>query len=473
MGIKKQSIAIIGSGISGLSACWLLHKKYDVTLFEKNDYLGGHTHTHDVIEKDKYLAIDSGFIVYNKKNYPNLVGLLKQLDVETQTTDMSFAFSLDKGLLEYAGTGLSGMFAQRSNLLRPKHWRLLKEIVRFNKVAHAELKRLEVEKCTNYSLGDFLKQYKFSIDLQQNYLLPMGAAIWSCPVDVMYSFPAFSFLRFFANHGLIDLKNRPQWRSVVGGSREYIKKMMLILETEISIKGGAELVKRSDNCTKNRSDGVINKYPDNAIDQSSNKVSEHSVEVISDGQSYYFDQVVFACHADDALKLLDVISTSEEEILGCFTYQENKTYLHTDISLMPKRESAWCCWNYLAQSNNNSSSKRSLEDKQVTATYWMNKLQSINADKHYLVTLNPYQKIDQSKILKKMTYHHPVFDSKAINAQTRLNELQGINNSWFCGSYTGYGFHEDGLSSSVNVCEQLGVIAEWNITSGISSRKST
>ena len=201
MNEKKQTIAIIGSGITGLSASWLLHKKYDITLFEKNDYLGGHTHTHDVAEDDKALAIDSGFIVYNEKNYPNLIGLFDQLNVKTQDTDMSFAFSLNQGELEYAGTGLKGMFAQRGNIIRIKHWRLLQEIVRFNKTAHTELARLETEKSTEYSLGSFLKQHNFSIDLQHNYLLPMGAAIWSCPVEIMYNFPAFSFLRFFANHG--------------------------------------------------------------------------------------------------------------------------------------------------------------------------------------------------------------------------------------------------------------------------------
>ncbi|MEH6455958.1 MAG: FAD-dependent oxidoreductase [Cocleimonas sp.] len=435
--IKKQSIAIIGSGITGLSASWLLHKKFDITLFEKNNYLGGHTHTHDVTEGDHTLAIDSGFIVYNDKNYPNLIGLFKQLDVKTQDTDMSFAFSLNQGELEYAGTGLKGMFAQRGNIIRIKHWRLLQEIVRFNKTAHSELARLEKEKSTEYSLGGFLKQHNFSVDLQKNYLLPMGAAIWSCPVETMYNFPAFSFLRFFANHGLIDLKNRPQWRSVVGGSREYINKMMPLLEPEISIEAGAESVTRNS----------------------------AGVEVTSAGKKSHFDQVIFACHADEALKLLEQASASEEEILGCFGYQENNTYLHTDESLMPKRKNAWCSWNYLAQSvtsDNSTNAKNTIADKQVTATYWMNKLQKINPQKNYFVTLNPYQQIDQNKVIKTMTYHHPVFDRHAINAQTRLNELQGKNNSWFCGSYAGYGFHEDGIASSVDICKKLGVIAPWN-----------
>ena len=430
MNEKKQSIAIIGSGITGLSASWLLHEKFNITLFEKNNYLGGHTHTHDVPENDKELAIDSGFIVYNEKNYPNLVGLFNELCVKTQATDMSFAFSMNEGELEYAGSGLSGMFAQRGNLVSIKHWRLIQEILRFNKVAHAQLGELEEEKSPELSLGEFLKQHKFSTDLQQNYLLPMGAAIWSCPVDIMSSFPAYSFLRFFANHGLIDLQNRPQWRSVVGGSREYIRKMMRTLETEISIKGEATSVKRNDN----------------------------SVEVNSAGESIVFDQVIFACHADQALKLLEKPSSAELDILSCFKYQENKTYLHTDESLMPKRKKAWCSWNYLAQTGDSDSSN----DKQVTATYWMNSLQKLEADKNYLVTLNPYQEIDRSKVIQEMSYDHPVFDKDAISAQSQLEELQGEMNSWFCGSYAGYGFHEDALSSSVAVCEKLGVVAPWN-----------
>ena len=430
----KQSIAVIGSGISGLSASWLLHKNYDITLYEKNDYLGGHTHTHDVQDSSKALAVDSGFIVYNEKNYPNLVGLFKQLKVETQATDMSFAFSLDNGKLEYAGTGIKGMFAQFSNIFKASHWRLLKEIVRFNKTAHAQLSFLENNKKVDYSLGDFLVEHRFSKSLQHNYLLPMAAAIWSCPVEIMYKFPAFSFLRFFANHGLIDLKDRPQWRSVIGGSREYINKMRPVLEAEIAFRSAAKSVKRGD---------------------------DHA-EVSCSESTQKFDHVIFACHADEALALLDDPLLIEQDILTHFKYQKNETYLHTDQSLMPKRKHAWCSWNYLAQSASGDSSINDIQDKQVTATYWMNKLQKFEADKNYLVTLNPYQAIDPEKVIKKMTYHHPVFDKNAVSAQSRLHQIQGINKTWFCGSYAGYGFHEDGITSSVAVCEKLGVIAEWN-----------
>jgi len=425
---KKESIAVIGSGISGLSAAWLLHDKFDITLFEKNDYLGGHTHTHDIEEAAQKLAIDSGFIVYNEKNYPNLVGLFQQLNVQTQATDMSFAFSMNKGELEYAGSGLKGMFAQYSNVFSAKHWFLLKEIIRFNKTAHEQLSQLEHDKAYEFTLGQFLTKHKFSKDLQHNYLLPMAAAIWSCPVEIMHNFPAFSFLRFFANHGLIDLKNRPQWRTVVGGSREYIRKMMPNLKANISITKGADKVIRD-----------------------SKKIS-----VLSEGHRQVFDKLIFACHADEALALLEKPNDKEREILSCFKYQENQTYLHTDYSLMPKRKRAWCSWNYLAEFGKNKT-----EDK-VTATYWMNKLQNLEASNDYLVTLNPFFEIDKTKLIKKMTYHHPVFNKDAMQAQTQLDELQGVQNSYFCGSYTGYGFHEDALSSSVAVCEKLGVNAPWN-----------
>ena len=428
---KKQSLAIIGAGVTGLSAAWLLSDKYDVTLFEKNDYLGGHTHTHEIKEAEETLSIDSGFIVYNDKNYPNLIGLFKQLGIKTQATEMSFSFSMNKGSLEYAGTGFWGMFAQRSNILRIRHWKLLKEIVRFNKIAHAALNESEQLKSDSLSLGEFLHKHKISSDLQKHYLLPMGAAIWSCPMELMNQFPAYSFLRFFANHGLIDLKNRPQWRTVIGGSNSYVKEMMKTLSSKIKISGGATYVHREagKSC------------------------------VFNSVKKQYFDKVIFACHADEAIELLVSPTEDEIEILGCFQYQKNSTYLHTDKSVMPKRSSAWCSWNYLAETG----AKKKPDEAKVTATYWMNKLQKLNANQDYFVTLNPFTEIDKEKIIKKMIYHHPVFSEAAITAQTKLAKLQGIQNTWFCGSYAGYGFHEDALASSVTVCESLGVTIPWKI----------
>jgi predicted NAD/FAD-binding protein len=426
--LAKQRIAIIGSGITGLAASWLLHKQYDVTLYEKNSYFGGHTHTHHITEDHNDLAIDSGFIVYNEKNYPNLVGLFNHLNIETQTTNMSFAFSLNQGELEYAGSGLAGLFAQKGNIIKIKHWRLIREILRFNKIAHQSLDQTSKTDTlnTNLSLIDFLSKHNFSDDLKLHYLLPMGAAIWSCPVDVMYQFPAHSFIRFFANHGLIDIKNRPQWRTVVGGSNQYIKKILADIGRQITFKSAAVSVKR---------------MPSKVIVTS------------QDGEQDYA-QVIFACHADEALELLEKPHAYEIKILSNFKYQENKTYLHTDKNLMPKRKKAWSAWNYLASSEEITPNK-------MTASYWMNCLQKLNTDNNYFVTLNPFVEPDADKVIREMIYHHPVFDNDAITAQQYLKEIQGLDNTWFCGSYTGYGFHEDALASSVTTCQQLGVTAPW------------
>ena len=428
MQTTKKRIAIIGSGITGIGASWLLHEKYEVTLYEKNNYIGGHTHTHEIKDNDDVLAIDTGFIVYNEKNYPNLVGLFDQLKIKTQKTEMSFAFSLNQGELEYSGSGIAGLFAQKGNLIRLKHWRLIKEILRFNKIAHQSLEQTTNTSTEdrNLSLGDFLNKHDFSDELKLHYLLPMGAAIWSCPVEIMYQFPAHSFIRFFANHGLIDIKNRPQWRTVVGGSNQYIKKIFAKIGKQIRLNSAALSVKRTPS-----------------------KV----IVTCKDGEQAY-DQVIFACHADEALALLDKPRAYEIKVLRNFKYQENKTYLHTDEKLMPKRKKAWSAWNYLASSKNNTNNK-------MTATYWMNCLQKLKTDNNYFVTLNPFVQPDADKVIKEMTYHHPVFDKDAITAQQHINEIQGIDKTWFCGSYTGYGFHEDALSSAVIVCKRLGVAIPW------------
>lgn len=425
--MTKQRVAIIGSGITGLSSAWLLHRQYDITLFEKNDYLGGHTNTVDVQEEHDIVPVDTGFIVYNEKNYPNLIGLFAELDVETQKTDMSFAFSLNHGELEYSGSGLKGLFAQNSNWFSPKHWMLLKEILRFNRLAHATLN--EKQPLQSMSLGEFLKAHKFSSAMVNHYLLPMGAAIWSCPVDTMLRFPVQSFLQFFANHGLIDIKNRPQWRTVVGGSSAYVRNMLSKMQDKISLEKGAIAVSRE----------------------------EQHVKVMTVEGIHQFDKVIFACHADQALALLEKPQADESAILGAFQYEKNRTYLHTDISLMPKRKTVWSSWNYLATSDPESR-------QQMTATYWMNRLQRLQTSTDYLVTLNPFELPKDEYIIAEMDYEHPVFDQKAINAQQQLASLQGQQNSWFCGSYAKYGFHEDALSSAVAVCKDFGVVPVWQQT---------
>lgn len=423
--MKPQNIAIIGSGITGLGAAWLLHPQHRVTLFEKNAYLGGHTHTLDVAEGERSVPVDTGFIVYNERNYPNLVGLFKQLAIPTRATDMSFAFSLNQGELEYAGSSLDTLFAQRRNLLRPRHWKLLGEILRFNKLAHRLLDK--PNNVQDLSLGKMLELYKFSRDMREHYLLPMGAAIWSCPVDTMLTFPALSFLRFFANHGLIDLRNRPQWRTVCGGSSFYVRKLLTRMGQQLNLQPGAVRVERSPT---------------------------HATVFTADSKQD-FDAVIFACHADEALALLAQPSAAEQAILGCFRYETNRTYLHTDKALMPLNPRVWSSWNYLATSQPAS-------HQQMTATYWMNKLQGLATTTDYFVTLNPYQLPRDAHIIAEMTYEHPIFDQQAVNAQAQLASLQGKQCSWFCGSYARYGFHEDALASAAQVCRDFGVTPVWH-----------
>lgn len=422
--MQRKNIAIIGSGITGLASAWLLHKQHRVTLFEKNSYIGGHTHTIDVPEKERSIPVDTGFIVYNERNYPNLVGLFAELGIATRDTDMSFAFSLNQGELEYAGSSLNTLFAQRQNLLRPRHWKLLTEILRFNRVAHQLL--AAPASAHGLSLGDMLDQHRFSNDMREHYLLPMGAAIWSCPVDTMLKFPALSFLRFFANHGLIDIRNRPQWKTVCGGSSVYVRKLLADMGDQIRLKPGAVRVERD----------------------------AQQAHVFTQAGREDFDAVIFACHADQALALLDKPSEAEQRILGCFRYERNRTYLHTDIALMPRNRRVWSSWNYLATSQPQAR-------QQMTATYWMNQLQGLHSDRQYLVTLNPYVLPREEHILAEMTYEHPVFDQPAVDAQAQLASLQGQQCAWFCGSYARYGFHEDALASAVQVCRDFGVTPSW------------
>ncbi|QTR48337.1 NAD(P)-binding protein [Thiothrix litoralis] len=420
----RKNIAIIGSGITGLASAWLLHKQYNVTLFEKNNYIGGHTHTIDVPEQAGNVPVDTGFIVYNDRNYPNLIGLFAQLGVATRDTDMSFAFSLNQGELEYSGSSFDTLFAQRKNLFRPRHWRLLAEIMRFNKIAHQLLANPTA--VPDMSLGEMLDAHQFSRDMREHYLLPMGAAIWSCPVDTMLKFPALSFLRFFANHGLIDLRNRPQWRTVCGGSSFYVRKLLTEMGDKITLQAGAVRVERSAT----------------------------QASVFTETEKHDFDAVIFACHADEALALLAQPTPEEQRILGCFHYEKNQTYLHTDAKLMPVNHKVWSSWNYLATSQPASR-------QQMTASYWMNKLQGLNTPKDYFVTLNPYELPRDEHIIAEMTYEHPVFDQAAMNAQPQLASLQGQQHSWFCGSYHRYGFHEDALASAVKICKDFGITPVW------------
>ncbi len=418
-----QQIAVIGAGIAGLSSIWLLSQKYNVTLFERSDWYGGHANTVDVETRQGTFSIDTGFVVYNERNYPNLIALFKHLKVLTQPTDMSFSVSLNRGELEYSGDGLNGIFAQRRNLFNPQQWRLLFNILKFNRAAKTFLRKNPASELT---LAEFLENGGHSEIMQQRYLLPMGAAIWSCPVETMLQFPAYSFIQFCENHGLLDLKGRPQWRTLINGSQQYVQAILKDLPDSVMLRGGVESVKRVNN----------------------------KVTIASEGELHEFDHVVFACHADEALALLEQPTADELDIIGSFKYQKNHTWLHSDDALMPKTRATWSSWNYLAHWKHE-------ETPVMSATYWANNLHRFECDTDYFVSLNPPLKPDPDKTLREIWYTHPVFDQAALDAKQKLPTIQGTKNTWYCGSYAGFGFHEDALSSAMQTCSLLDVTAPW------------
>jgi len=418
-----QKIAVIGSGISGLASAWFLSQKHQVTLIEKDAKLGGHTNTVEIDVDGKKQAVDTGFIVFNRPNYPNLTAMLSHLKVDTIETEMSFSASIDRGRLEYSGNNLNTLFAQRRNLLSMAHWKMIRQILRFNRQAKQDL--LQPEKLS-ISLGEYLEKHGFSERMQQSYLLPMAAAIWSCPVSTMMKFPVGSFLQFFENHGLLNIEDRPQWETVAGGSQHYIDAILEQSNFEIRLNSPVQQV-----CSHYQGISIT----------------------LASGEQLEFDQVVFASHADQAYRMLSPDLQNNFYTLENFEYQENIAYLHSDLALMPKRKLAWAAWNYLRESNQ--------EEDRVAVTYWMNLLQSIESETPLLVTLNPIQQPDESKTFKKIVYEHPVFDSAAMKCQQSLNNLQGKNGVWFCGAYLGYGFHEDGLTSAVELAKRWEIDLPW------------
>lgn len=421
---QRYKVAVIGSGISGTSSAWFLSQKHDVTLFEKNSSLGGHTNTIDVtLRSGEKIPVDTGFIVYNEPNYPLLKAMFAHLHVATHPTDMSFAVSIDQGRLEYAGNNLNTLFAQRKNLFSPRHWRMIADILRFNKLAKVDLVQGLSEQLT---LGDYLLKNGFGQAMQQDYLLPMAAAIWSCPTGTMLKFPAQSFLQFFANHGLLNVNERPQWRTVINGARTYLEKIVALKTFAV--------------------------YRHGVTDVAVSETSEQTVLLrTSDGQSHVFDQVIFACHADEAYALLN---DPHFALLKSFTYQYNQAWLHTDITQMPGKKLAWASWNYLSGENYRA-------ERAVAVSYWMNALQPLNTSEDIFVTLNPIVTPRADCVLKTIDYQHPVFDTQAIQAQAQLPRIQGLKNCWFAGAYTGYGFHEDGLASAVRVAKLWQVALPW------------
>ena len=415
-----MKIAIIGAGISGLGAAYLLSPNHEITLYEKNNYIGGHSRTIDVPTGQTQTPVDTGFIVFNNWNYPNLMGLFQQLDVPYQKSDMSFGVSIDDGWLEY---GSSGMFAQRKNLLRPKFYKMLADIVRFNKNALPIVENdteITLQECLDkLDMGDWFRHY---------YLLAMGAAIWSCPIDTIMKFPARTFLQFFKNHGLLNIINRPQWYTVTGGSREYVSRLTAQLNGQIKQTCAARKV-----------------------------IHDNEKVLVTDenGNTESYDRVVFACHADEALALIENPPPDIKSVIGAFDYQDNQIVTHSDTSFMPKNKNCWASWVYLLQS-------RKDENKAVSLSYWMNNLQTLDNDYPIIVTLNPGRAPNADKILDTHTFSHPIFDQKAIRAQSKIPDIQGKNNMWFCGAYQRYGFHEDGLLSAVNVAKSMGEKIPWS-----------
>lgn len=424
--MDKGRIAVIGSGISGLTAAWLLRASSDVALFEADDRFGGHSHTFSVQEVEREVPIDTGFMVFNRPNYPLLGRLFDELGIRTHATNMSFSVSLDQGRLEYAGSSLATLFAQRSNLARPAFWRMLGDILRFNRAAHRLLQHPDA--LQHARLGDFLDRHRFGARFRQDYLFPMAAAIWSCPREAVAGFPARSFVRFFANHGLIDLVERPKWQTLVGGSRSYVSRLIADLGPFRARAGTpVQQVRRLD----------------------------RGVELaFGDARSERFDQVVFACHSDQALRLLSDASPSETAMLRSVPYQPNRVLLHTDAALMPTRRRVWASWNYL------DGATRSGEEA-ASVTYWMNSLQRLHTDRQYFVTLNPVREPDPRQVVAEFEYAHPVFDADSQQLHARLETVQGRDGVWFCGAWTGYGFHEDGMRSGVDVALRLGASLPW------------
>lgn len=413
-----MKIAIIGAGISGLGAAWLLRGQHDITVFDKNDYIGGHSRTIDIVTQDGITPVDTGFIVFNDWNYPNITALFDRIGVPYEKSDMSFGVRIGD-MLEYSSYGL---FAQKKNFFRSAYWRMIFDILRFNKQAENYL-----EKDPSFTLGQCLDELKMGEWFRRYYLLAMGAAIWSCPISTILDFPAATYVRFFKNHGLLNINKRPQWYTVKGGSREYVTRL-----------------------TQDFTDRI---YTGIAIRKVVSQKSQVKL-VDQDGGEHFFDQVVFACHPDEAMEMIQNPEPETASVIGSFRYQENTIVVHEDESFMPIRKECWASWIYL-----NDSPKD--EKSTVSLSYWMNNLQPLETSATILVTLNPGRQPDPSKVHDTHVFHHPVFDEPAIRAQARIESIQGRGGLWFCGAYQRYGFHEDGLWSAVNVARKMGAVIPW------------
>jgi predicted NAD/FAD-binding protein len=409
-------IAIIGAGISGMVAAYLLCQDHDIVVFEANDYVGGHTHTVDIERDGATYAVDTGFIVFNEVTYPNFVKLIKRLGVSWQASRMSFSFRSDRTGLEFSPSSLNSLFAQRRNLFSPSFYRMVADIFRFRRQSEELLARTDHD----ITLHQYLHEKRYSEMFVRNFIIPMGAAIWSADPRKFNEFPAKSFVQFFKNHGFLNVRNQPQWLVIKGGSKRYAERLTDFFREKIRLSCPVASVKRLSDC----------------------------VEVIPQGGSpERFDQVIIATHSDQALSMLADPSDMEREILGAIPYQKNATVLHTDISLLPRHKTCWASWNYIIPKADGGG---------VAVTYNMNILQNLHAPVQFCVTLNLPDVIDPGKTLLPMTYHHPVYTLQGLAAQKSHERINGTNRTYFCGAYWGYGFHEDGVNSALAVCKHFG-----------------
>lgn len=416
---QGHKVAVVGGGVAGIVTSWLLKEHHQVTLFEANEYLGGHTHTITIEDgPDAGTPVDTGFIVLNDRTYPNFIKFLGKLEVDTRNTDMSFSFNDQVSGLVYSGSDLNGIFAQRGNLLRPSFWRMLRGMLRFFKESETAL---ETDSVPDISLGEYLAG-RYPRETIEDYILPMAAAIWSAAPGELEKFPALSFLKFFHNHGLLSISGRPQWMTVIGGSYSYVKVF------ESSFPGDIRMG-----------------HPIVGIARSSTGVNLRT----RGGETLHFDRVVVAAHADDALKMLEDPSDDEKKLLGAWRYHANETVLHTDTSVLPPVKRAWSCWNYCREQTWE-------RNHPVSVSYSMNLLQGLNTVNHYCVSLNRRTPIDEGSVIARMTYHHPAYTFDSVRTQPQLPGLNGQNHTWFCGSYFGNGFHEDAVSSAVQVGRDFG-----------------
>ena len=417
-----MKIAVVGSGISGLSAAWLLQRKHRVCLYEAAGYLGGHTNTVEVSLDGATHPVDTGFLVHNNLTYPNLIRLFETLGVQTYATEMTFSVSQPERGIEWAGSSLATLFAQKRNLLRLYFWRMLQEIANFNSKSNMLLAWSEQQRVT---LGGLLDEHGYSTAFRQGYLLPMAAAIWSSSPAEILGFPAATFLRFCINHRLLQIAGRPEWRSIAGGGRAYVSKMARSLDVRLN----------------HPVDKVIR--------------LQDGVEVTSRGETESYDAVILATHAPQSLAMLKDADTREQALLGSVRYQPNLAVLHTDRRFLPQRESLWSAWNYLSRGNQSDS---------VCVTYLLNRLQQLPFSTPLMVTLNPPPDMAPQGEIARFNYDHPIFDQAAIDAQADLGSIQGRNRTWFCGAWCGYGFHEDGLKSALRIIADFGVEAPWPVT---------